>query len=57
MGLQQTGSAVADEQRFEDAVTADGGQIIGMQQRGRRIVQFAVERDHNRGLARHGQEA
>ena len=57
MGLQQAGPAVADQKRLEDAVAADSRKVVGVQQRGLRVVQFAVERDHDRRLARHGQEA
>ena len=57
MSLQQTRPAVADEKRLEDAVAADSGKVVGIQQRGARVVQSTVERDHDRALARHGQEA
>ena len=57
VGLEQAGPPVADKQRFEDAVPADSGQIVGVQQRCPRILQLPVERDHNPRFARHGQEA
>ncbi len=61
MGFEQARPAIADQKRFEDAVATDGGQVVGVQQRGLRVVQFAVERDHDRLLAAaaacHGQEA
>ncbi len=56
MGLQETRQAVANQERLEDAVAADGGKVVGVQQRRTRVVQITVERDHDRGLARHGQE-
>ena len=34
MGLDQTGCAVADQQRLEDAVAAYRGEVVGVQQRG-----------------------
>jgi len=55
--LEQARSTVAHQQRLEDAVAAHGGQIVGVKQRCRRVVQFTVERDDNTGLARHGQVA
>jgi hypothetical protein len=57
MGLEQTRPAVAHKERLEDAVPTDGGQIVGVQQRCPRVLQLPVERDHNPGFARHGQEA
>jgi hypothetical protein len=57
MGLQQAGLAAADQKRLEYAVATDGREVIGMQQRGLRVVKFVVERDQDRRLARHGQEA
>ena len=57
MGLQQAGPAAADQKRLEYAVATDSRKVVGMQQRGLRVVQFAVERDQDRRLARHGQEA
>ena len=38
------------------AIAADGGQIVGVQQRGCRVVQFAVERDHDPGWLAMGQK-
>jgi hypothetical protein len=57
MSLEQTRPAAADQQRFEDAVPADCGQVVGEQQRPRRVVQFTVQSHDDGGLARHGQEA
>jgi hypothetical protein len=55
--LQQTRSAVADQQSLEDSVAAHGSEIIGKKKRRRGVVQFAVEGDHNTDSARHGPKA
>ncbi len=57
MGLQQAGPAPADQKRLEYAVATHSRKVVGMQQRSLRVVKFAVERDQDRRLARHGQEA
>jgi len=41
---------------FAQGINA-AGEVVGVEQGRRGVVEFAVERDHNRRLARHGQEA
>jgi hypothetical protein len=57
MGLDQTGCAIAKQQRLEGTVAAHRGEVVGMQQRGLRRMDFAVQRDDHTRLARHGRQA
>jgi hypothetical protein len=57
MSLEQTGPAVAHQQRLEDAVAAYRGEVVGVQQRLLRVTYCAVDGHHHSRSARHGQEA
>ena len=57
MRFDQTGPAVADQQRLEDAVAANRRQVVGVQQRRSRRMYLAVQRDDHTRLAGHGREA
>jgi hypothetical protein len=54
VGLDQAGAAVADQQRLEDAVAAHGGEVVGVQQRGTRVLHRSVERHEHARVASHG---
>ena len=45
MSLDQTGTAVADQQSLEDTVAPYRGEVVGVQQRRARRMHLAVERD------------
>ena len=57
MRLDQTGPAVADQQRLEDAVAANHGEVIGVQQRRPRLTHLAVQRDDHTRLPSHGRSS
>jgi hypothetical protein len=54
MRVDQAGAATADQQRLEGTITADCGQVVGMQQRRPAWMYLAVQRDN---YTRHGDKA
>ena len=54
MQLDQAGATVADQQRLENTVSANRGEVVGVEQCRPRWMYLAVQRDNDTRLPSHG---